>query len=562
MVEEIIVTTKRGDVVNVQDMTEAVTVFTGPALEQEFAVTLEDLNHSIPNTQLEHVGLFQAAASFSMRGIGTAGIESFADPAVAVFVDDAYYSRNATALLDLFDIESVTTLRGPQGTLYGRNAFAGAISVRTKRPDLEAQEIQLHLDVGNHGRGNAGLVVNAPLVDDTLAFRLAANYHELDGFFRNDGVVVDSYDPGTATLVTKQNSALQGRRENGERSTYLRPSFRWQASDALRIDLIGEIWKDKSDGTANWSQCYQPGSQPPPLGNGPSGANDLHTNLGFPCKDPYGDPRFGIKGDGSNPFKVGFNLQPNQTKQDIWGITLDANYDTDFGTFTFIFNHRDVDEDITTDTDGFNWDLFSSTRTQDFKSTQAEVRWATTFNDNIDFLAGAFYLQDEYDVQQFLWIFADSGLFGGGGFTRDNPFVSWGSNGQERWAAAGYAQVDWHLSEQWTLNFGGRYTYEKKHDVYGMAINDSNCPPGQTPATALCNGVPFSGTDITDVEDIDPVGALRPCGRQLERLLAAGGRGLPGERRHHAVRLLAAGLQVRRLRQQRRQRFGVRDALR
>ncbi len=220
--------------------------------------------------------------------------------------------------------------------------------------------------------------------------------------------------------------------------------------------------------------------------------------------DPYGDQRFGIDGDGSDPFKVNFNLRPNKTDQDIWGVTLDANYDTDYGTFTLILNHRDVDEDITTDTDGFNWDLFSSTRTQDFKSTQAEVRWATTFNDNIDFLAGAFYLQDEYDVQQFLWIFLDSELFGGGGFTRDNPFVAWGSNGQERWAAAGYAQVDWHITDQWTLNFGGRYTYEKKHDVYGMAINDSNCPPGETPATANCNGVPFSGTDITDVEDIDP----------------------------------------------------------
>ena len=113
MIEEIIVTTKRGDVENVQQMTEAVTAFVGPSLEREFAVTLEDLNHAIPNTQLEHVGLFQAASSFSMRGIGTAGIESFADPVVAVFVDDVYYSRNAVSLLDLFDIESVTTFRGP-----------------------------------------------------------------------------------------------------------------------------------------------------------------------------------------------------------------------------------------------------------------------------------------------------------------------------------------------------------------------------------------------------------------------------------------------------------------
>jgi outer membrane cobalamin receptor len=74
--EEVIVTTKRGDTVNLQSMAEAVTSFSGEALEREAAVTLEDFNHAIPNVQLEHVGLFQAAASFSMRGIGTAGTKN------------------------------------------------------------------------------------------------------------------------------------------------------------------------------------------------------------------------------------------------------------------------------------------------------------------------------------------------------------------------------------------------------------------------------------------------------------------------------------------------------
>ena len=501
--EEIVVVSKRGSEENIQTMAEAVTAFAGPSLEREFAVTLEDFNHAIPNVQLEHVGLFGAAASFSMRGIGTAGIESFADPVTAVFVDDVYYSRNATALLDLFDIESVTALRGPQGTLYGRNAFAGAITVRTKRPDLEARDFELHLDAGNAGRRNVGLIFNQPL-GDKAAFRLAANYHELSGFYRNDGVVLESYDPATATLVTSIDEDLRGDRENGERSVMLRPSLRLQLNDALRIDIIGEYLDDKGDGTANYTQCYEPGSLPAPLGNGPTGVPAVHQALGFPCKDPFGDQRFGIEGDGSDPFELGFNLSPNQTSQDILGITVDASYDTDAGTFTFILNHRDVDEDITTDTDGYNFDVFSSARVQDFNSSQAEVRYATTINDNLDLLAGLFYLQDEYRLQQFLWIFLDSELFGGGGFTRDNPFVSFGTNEQERYAIAGYVQADWHFTDQWTLNLGARYTYEKKHDVLGMAINDSNCPPGETPQTAPCNGVPFAGTDPTNPLDFDP----------------------------------------------------------
>ena len=511
LIEEIVVTTKRGDAQNVQSMAEAVTAFSGPALEREFAVTLEDFNHAIPNVQLEHVGLFQAAASFNMRGIGTAGIESFADPVVAVFVDDVYYSRNAVALLDLFDIESVTAYRGPQGTLYGRNAFAGAIALRTKRPSLEERAFEAHVDMGNAGRRNLGVVVNQPL-NEQAALRLAVNYHELAGFFKNDGVVLESYNPATATLTTRIDEDKKGDRENGERSLMVRPSLRFEPNDAWRIDLIGEYWEDKGDGTANWTQCYQPGSLPPPLGSGPSGAPSVHALFGFPCKDPFGDDRFNIKGDGSDPFEVGFNLSPNQTLQDIWGITLDSQYETDFGTFTFIFNHRDVEEDITTDTDGYNWDVFSSTRLQEFDSTQAELRFATTLNDNLDLLSGLFYLQDSYQVQQYLWIFLDSALFGGGGYARDNPAVSWGTNEQERYSAAGYVQVDWHFSKRWTLNAGGRLTYEKKHDVLGMAINDSACPAGATPATAACNGVPFSGSDSGDVTDFDPAVRFGPVG--------------------------------------------------
>ncbi len=501
VIEEIVVTTKRGEAQNVQNMAEAVSAFSGPALEREFAVTLEDFNHSIPNVQLEHVGLFQAAASFSMRGIGTAGIESFADPVVAVFVDDAYYSRNAVALLDLFDIDSVTAYRGPQGTLYGRNAFAGAISVRTKRPRPGEQTFEAHLDVGNAGRRNIGVIFNQPL-HEQVTFRMAANYHELAGFFKNDGLVVNSY--GSATLTTRVDEDKRGDRENGERSLMIRPSLRFEPNEAWRIDLIGEYWEDKGDGTANWTQCYQPNSLPPPLGNGPSGVSSLHTVFGFPCKDPFGDGRFDIDGDGSDPFELGFNVHPNQTSQDIWGITLESQYEAEFGTFTLIFNHREVEEDITTDTDGYNWDVFASTRLQDFDSTQAELRFATTLNDNLDLLSGVFYLSDSYQVQQFLWIFLDSALFGGGGYSRDNPAVSWGTNEQERYSVAGYAQIDWHLNERWTLNAGGRLTYEKKHDVLGMAINDSACPPGATPQTAACNGVPFSGNDPSDVTDFDP----------------------------------------------------------
>ena len=516
--EDVTVQTQKR-VESAQTVPVAVTAFSGVKLEREFAVTLEDFNHSIPNVQLEHVGLFQAAASFSMRGIGTAGIESFADPVVAVFVDGAYYSRNAVSLLDLFDVEAIEVMRGPQGTLYGRNAFAGAISVRTHRPEMDEFAGHVEMDFGNAGRINLGVVANLPIVEGKVAMRVAANYHKLSGFFKNDGKVVESYNPATAELVLKVDEDLKGQRLNGEKSIYFRPSIRFTPNDRLDISVIGEIWRDRGDGTTNWSQCYEPNSFPPPLGDGPSGTPAVHTLFGFPCVDPFGDDRFGIEGDGSDPFELGFNLVPSRTNHNVWGITLDAAYEADIGTFQLMVNHRDVDEDVTSDTDGANYDLFSSSRIQQFQSTQVDLKFVSNFSDKVDLILGTFFLKDQYKVGQLLWIFADSGLFGGGGFSRDNPLMSYGENSQDRKSFAFYAQMDWHITDQLSVVLGGRYTDEKKYNVMGMAINDSACPAGFVPKATVpegdptganCNGAPFAGTDPGDFTDFDPAVQFGP----------------------------------------------------
>ena len=521
--ESILVRTQKR-VESAQTVPVAVTAFSGIKLERQFAVTLEDFNHSIPNVQLEHVGLFQAAASFSMRGIGTAGIESFADPVVAVFVDGAYYSRNAVALLDLFDIEAIEVMRGPQGTLYGRNAFAGAISVRTHRPEMDEFSGHVSMDFGNAGRVNFGIIGNYPIVEGKVAIRFAANYHKLSGFYKNTGEIYTLDDDGgglfgAGTPISTLDEDLKGQRLNGEKSVYFRPSIRFTPNDRLDISVIGEIWRDRGDGTANWSQCYEPNSFPPPLGDGPSGVPSLHTALGWPCVDPFGDKRFGIEGDGSDPFEVGFDLVPSRTNHNVWGITGDASYQLEVGSIEVMFSHRDVTEDVTSDTDGWNAALFSSSRIQEFDATQGDVKFVSDFSEKIDLIVGAFFLKDHYKVGQLLWIFADSGLYGGGGFGRDNPFLSYGENSQDRKSFAIYAQVDWHITDQLSLVLGGRFSDEKKYNVMGMAINDSACLPGTVPKATVpegdptganCNGAPFAGDDPGDFTDFNPAVQFGP----------------------------------------------------
>jgi iron complex outermembrane recepter protein len=126
--DQIIVFTKSG-AKNVQTIPSSVTAVTGETLKRTFAQDLRDLSSLAPNVSLEPVGIFQNSASFYIRGLGTADIESAVDPVVAVLVDGIYQARVSTALSDFLDIESVQILRGPQGTEYGHNSTAGVADV-------------------------------------------------------------------------------------------------------------------------------------------------------------------------------------------------------------------------------------------------------------------------------------------------------------------------------------------------------------------------------------------------------------------------------------------------
>ncbi len=155
---------------------------TGEQLNATGAATIESLNRLVPNAVIEHVGLFPTHASLSMRGVGYAGVESFTDPQVAVYVNGVYQARNATALTSAVDVDAIEVLRGPQGTLYGRNAFAGAVSVRTTRPDMDDQEASAQATLGTFGKQDFDLVVNQPLIEGLLAGRIAVRQHHLDGY--------------------------------------------------------------------------------------------------------------------------------------------------------------------------------------------------------------------------------------------------------------------------------------------------------------------------------------------------------------------------------------------
>jgi iron complex outermembrane receptor protein len=490
---------------SVQEVPVPVTAFNSVAIERKFAVNLEDLNKLAPSVQLQHVGLFHNASSFTVRGIGTSGIESFDDPHVAIFIDGVYQPRNAWAISNLLDVESVEMLRGPQGTIYGRNAYSGAITLTTKKPDLTEYSGKASLQYGNPGKLVVGLVGNMPIVQDKFGMRIATQFYKDSGFFKNDGVIVDSA-PG-APLVTHIDEDLEGTRIQGNKYVYLRPSFRFTPNDALDITLTTEFIRQRGDGTVSLNPVYDPRTP----ANANCGAGNVGTPIAYNCntslfeilypglnKNYFGDGTQGIARDKSaDPFRVGYNLPYNNSDLNSYTTTLNADYTTDFGTFTFTGNYQYQRDLINTDTDGTNVDFFASTRFQTYETYQFEGHFVSDFSDVVDMIAGVFYLWDSYHLGQILWTPFT------GRFTYDNPLLNYYQNGQDRKTWAAYAQFEVHITDAFSAVAGVRYSWEKKYNIFetpNTPLATTGIPPGSDFAHfplgngPLCDPVGTTGT--------------------------------------------------------------------
>ncbi|MGH6949977.1 MAG: TonB-dependent receptor, partial [Vitreimonas sp.] len=184
--EEIVVTaTKRGDVL-AQDVPGALTAFGAEQLEALNFQTLQSLTYTMPNVQLEDIGTAPGVANFGIRGLGINSSIPSVDPTVGVFVDGMYYGINAGIVVDNFDLEAVEVLRGPQGTLYGRNVTGGAVLIRTSLPSDEfSVSGRVGVETGLEYTGD--FVVSGPLVPGgVLSAKLAVYHNEDDGWFEND----------------------------------------------------------------------------------------------------------------------------------------------------------------------------------------------------------------------------------------------------------------------------------------------------------------------------------------------------------------------------------------
>ena len=180
--DEIVVTArKRARGESLQDTPISATAF-GPAQMDDFLVKdIVDIGRLAPSVALQPSAQ-KGVQNFAIRGMGVSGSTPSDEPAVGIFQDGVYWGSNYGALGDLFDVESVEILRGPQGTLFGRNVTGGAVSFRSARPSF-TDSTKATIGIGNYGSYEASAVLNRPLVENKLAARLAVQSRWLDGYF-------------------------------------------------------------------------------------------------------------------------------------------------------------------------------------------------------------------------------------------------------------------------------------------------------------------------------------------------------------------------------------------
>lgn len=410
-VEEIVVTAQKREQ-SLQEVPLAVSEFGADQLEAQSVQNLTDLSAKAPNVVLAPVGAYPYASAFFIRGLGFADVESTFEPAVGVEMNGIYLARNSGALQDFFDIESVEILRGPQGTLYGRNTIGGVVSVRTKqaRPgDPFSGAIQG--TVGDHGRRELRAALNIP-VSDVLAVRVSGLYKNYDGFTRNV----------TLNETQGDNETLSGR---------LTISFK--PSDSFDASLVVDGDRERGSG-APFRNAALPGNVyynfSPDTGT---------TTPLFPAG--ASNPR--------DPYTV-YGNTPIFADVDTWGAALTANWHTALGTVTSITGYREFDDRVLSDYDASPVNFFYALRDQTHEQFSQELRIASDGRGKLDYVLGAFYLDQSYDITN-----AQAGAIYGAAMPAQIA-------GQKNTAYALFGQFDYHLTEALTLIAGGRYSYEKK----------------------------------------------------------------------------------------------------
>ena len=465
-IEEIIVTGTKRDI-GQQDAAIAVSAITEQAFANQNANDPRAIASLVPNVTLTLQPAFNAVAG-GIRGTGSISILVTEDPSVAFLVDDFGLNHVQSQFIEMFDIEQIEVYRGPQGTLFGKNATGGVISVTTKKPVLDEWSGEFSAMAGqydwNEGSINKfKLALNAPIIEGKVAMRVAAIWDKSQGFYTNSKPAGDF--PGPIVLNptaawpddgTSLSNVGDGGDLGGKDVLAAKVKFLFEPNASYSGHLIFEVSKDDSGAppTVNETEC--PGGQ-------------LFCLLGFPgIQTP--SPNWGGE-TWNNPYATGESYHCNSVisickghRMDSKGIYFNQTFAIgDNYTLKSITGYRNHEErNASTYTGEAFASLYDASRNTERDQMQQEFRLTSEYDGPFNFTAGLSYAEDNLNFAAYAAVGLQWFLGVPGWIHTDYSSTA---THQNRTSKAYYFDFTYELNEAWRISAGIRETEDEKQFV-------------------------------------------------------------------------------------------------
>ena len=486
--EEVVVTARQREE-RAQTVPIPITALSAEQLVTRNLMEVRDLEKLSPNTSIDYSSVNGNAIQVFIRGIGQTNWAATQDPKIGMYVDGVYFSRPQGALVDFNDVERVEVLRGPQGTLFGRNTTAGLIHIINNRPSTDGFESDITLGAGNDGQSNYGLVVNAPLSENWAA-RLALSGQQADG------VMINSFT---------------GKDRGNEDSTNARFALRYQGD---KLDAQLSYTNFEADERGPLGSCTWHATDDPFVALGRGGVLSLATIFG--TFSSVRENCIGTTRDVSIDTTNDENI-----RADVDNVVLNLSYD--FGSLTLdsITSKRDIEHFSGT----WGWVMGNGPGSNmleilnnygDTEAMSQEIRLSGV-SDSVEWVVGAYWFEEETDESLDVPLFRDVmapdpavwPLFyapdGAGGTLGAAALGAqlYGSRSQTYDVTnenqAFFAEVTFSLNEKWDLTVGARRTNDDRDFTRIQTLfNGQPDPfyfcPGM-PVVELAPGVVAAGSD-------------------------------------------------------------------
>jgi len=474
--DNVIIVTATRRAQDVQDIPIAVTAVSPQQLENQGVDNIQEVTSVAPSFTSSNAQVASGSVVLRIRGVGTTSNNIGFESAVGIFIDGAYQSRPGVALSEFVDIERVEVLRGPQGTLFGRNTSAGALNIVTRRPDVTEFNGFANASYGNFDEISVQGAINAPIVENTVAVRLTGAYRERDGFI----TLVDE----TGTPFDDTNDVDQW---------LVRGQVGWDTESGLRGRLIFDYSKSNSS-------CCSPIElyQSPLVTGGAFAAVGLGANGG------NGQPVVATSRFDQATFEEALdnriasaNFAPI-ADVDNYGVTGEVEFPiSDNADLIFIGSYRNFDSAETYDSDFTALDIFDVDLLDlQLETITAELRLqGEAFDGALNYVIGGYFSDEQIDQSVSFSLGEDYGELVGallfqatGGTLGPNPLTLFtgvdpaGTNNTNRFqqdaqSYSVFSNNTLEVVDGLNVTLGARYSWERKDGGFTQtSVDNQICP--------------------------------------------------------------------------------------